>query len=401
MSTASAPQALAGHDVFVRISGHLAGETEIPSALAAVADEIASLIPFTHADICLNDSPGWTVSYEVGITTSWSRKRTRVQNSPVRDLLTARCDAMLTEDATQDPRYTFAGARCEPIFRHDLRSRVNVPLKIMGRVIGTLNISHNARGLYDAATVTRARHLADMLAPYFHALHASEKAQQVARARAEAQAREEGLRQGALDLTQELERERQRIGMDLHDQTLADLTRLLRDLTTETTTPDRQVLAERLGHCIDDLRRIIDTAVPTLLELFGFAHAVRVHLERATGHAPVVVDVDDRTDNTPDRLDTTTRTALFRITQEAINNTARHSGATRIDVLIDRDPAGRLRLTVQDNGCGFSATTAGRQSGLSHMRTRARLIDADLEILENAGTCVVVTLRTTGKEGRT
>lgn len=307
---------------------------------------------------------------------------------------------MLTADATQDARYTFPGASCEPIIRHELRSRVNVAMKVMGKVIGTLNISHNLRGLYDEATVTRAKQLADILAPYFHLMHASEKAQQIARARAEAQAREEGLRQGALDLTQALERERQRIGMDLHDQTLADLTRLLRDVTAGSAMPDRQALTERIGYCIDDLRRIIDMAVPTLLELFGFAHAVRVHLDRATEHAPVIVDVEDMAGGAHDRLDTTTRTALFRIAQEAINNTANHSGATRITVVIDRDPSGRLRLTVQDNGCGISATRSGRQSGLSHMRTRARLIDADLEILENAGTCIVVTLRTNGKRHR-
>ncbi len=400
MGTLSAKPEPAGNDIFTRISGHMMVEAEIQSALGAIAGEIAALIPFTHADICLTDSPGWTVSYEVGILTSWSRKRTRIQNSPVRDLLTGRIEAMLTEDAIHDPRYTFSGARCEPIFQHKLRSRVNVPMTVMGRVIGTLNISHSTRGLYDEATVSKARFLADILAPYFHALHTSEKAQQVARVRAEAQAREEGLRQGALDLTQELERERQRIGMDLHDQTLADLTRLLRDLTTKGPEPDRHALAEQLGHCIDDLRRIIDTAMPTLLELFGFSHAIRVHLERATRHSAVTVGVEDLTQNTADRLDTTTRIALFRIAQEAINNAARHSGASRIAVIIDRDPADRLCLSVQDNGCGLSSAPDGHRSGLSHMRTRARLIDADLEILESAGTRIVVTLRRTCKERR-
>lgn len=400
MHTASAPLAFARDEHLARMSACLARQTEIPAALNAVASDIAAVIPFTHADICLNDAPGWTVSYEIGITTSWSRKRTRVQNSPVRDLLNAKWDAMLSADATSDPRYTFPGARCEPILRHELRSRVNVAMVVMGQVIGTLNISHKLRGLYDDATILLARHLADVLAPHFHILHAAEKAQQAARARAEARAREEWLRKGALDLTQALECERQRIGMDLHDQTLAELTRLLRDLTADRAAPKRHVLAERLGYCIDDLRRIIDTAVPTLLELFGFTHAVRVHLERATEHAQIAVEVSDLTQNMPDQLDTTTRTALFRIMQEAINNTARHSGATHISVVIDHDPGGRLRLTVKDNGCGFPIETGGRQSGLSHMRTRARLIDAELEILENAGTSVIVTLRAPQKQSR-
>merc|ERR1711969_87227 len=157
-----------------------------------------------------------------------------------------------------------------------------------------------------------------MLSPYFHALRTAERAQQAALVRAEAQARKEGLRQGALELTQALEQERQRIGMDLHDQTLADLSRLLREGTSEGPPPRRDVLAGQLSDCIRDLRRIIDTAVPTLLELFGFAHAVRVHLERAVGDGAAEIEVIDRTEGAPDGLDATTRTALYRITQEAI-----------------------------------------------------------------------------------
>ncbi len=386
------PREAPGQDVYLRISSHLAGEVEPRAALAAIAAEIAEIMPFTHADICLHDSPGWVVSYEVGIRTRWSRARTRVQYSPVRDLLTGKTDLMLTANAMQDPRYTYPGACCEPILDHRLRSRINVPMRVMGRVIGTLNISHRIEGLYDERVVAETRILANVLAPYFHALHASEKAQQAAKVRAEALKREEGLRQGALELTQTLERERQRIGMDLHDQTLADLTRLLRDTTSDGAMPDAADLSGRIRDCIEDLRRIIDTAVPTLLDLFGFVHAVRVHLERAVGPGPVEIDVEDTTDGAPDRLDPTTRTALFRIVQEAINNAARHSGAARIFVTVGRDAGHRLCITVEDDGCGLEPG-AGRHSGVAHMRTRADLIGAELELVSTGGTCVAVTLR--------
>lgn len=394
--TAPARVTSRGDDPFLRISAHLAGEVEPRAALAAVAVEIAEVIPFTHADICLHDSPGWVVSYEVGIQTRWSRTRTRVQYSPVRDLLTGKTDVMLTANAMEDPRYTYPGACCEPIINHELRSRVNVPMKVMGKVIGTLNISHGIEGLYRQDTVARAQILANVLAPYFHALHAFEKEQQAVRVRAEAQAREEGLRQGALELTQALERERQRIGMDLHDQTLADLTRLLRDVSGDAPLPERAELAGRITDCIDDLRRIIETAVPTLLDLFGFAHAVRVHLERAVGTAPVRIDVEDTTDGAPDRLDPTTRTALFRIVQEAVNNAARHAGASQILVRIGRDAADAgLCVTVADNGRGLMPDE-GRHSGIAHMRTRADLIGAELDILTDGGTCVALTVAETG-----
>lgn len=373
----------------VRIDRALARRTSIARALEAVAADIAEAIPFTHADICLLDRPGWVVSYETGIRTRWSRASGRVDHAPIRDILTGACETMLTEDATTDPRYTYPGATCEPILNHALRARVNVPLRVQGRLIGTLNLSHSTRGLYDAGTVGRAQAIADAMAPHVHALHQAERARRGARVPELTRASEEGLRQGALELTQRLEQERQRVGMDLHDQTLADLSRLLREATGDSPLP-REALAARLRDTIDDLRRIIDTAVPTLLDLFGFAHAVRVHLERAASGS-AQISVDDATDSAPDRLEPTVRTALFRIVQEAVNNATRHAGATRITVSVERPAPGELAVTIRDDGCGIPQTPA-RHSGLSHMRTRARLISAALDITGGAGTTVTVTL---------
>ncbi len=387
---ANALAAPATGDAFMRISAHLAERTDIASALQAVADEIVEVIPFTHADLCLIDRPGWLSSYEVGIRTRWSRTRTRLKFSPIRDLLNGECDFMLCEDAMTDPRQTFEGACSEPIFNHNLRSRVHVQMKVMGHVIGTLNISHSTSGLYDLTTVQTAQHVADALSPYFHALHTAERARQAAQMGEQAQAREEGLRRGALDLTQTLEQERQRIGMDLHDQTLADLTRLLREVETDGQA-DRDALGHQIGRIIGDLRHIIDTAVPTLLDLFGFEHAVRVHLERAVGANPVQIEVIDETAGATDRLDPTVRTALFRIAQEAVNNAARHSGARRIEVRIEPMGESGLNLTIRDDGKGLPPNTE-RSSGLAHMRTRAQLISAELDILDDNGCTIRVML---------
>lgn len=378
------------NDVFLRISAHLAQRTDIASALEAVAEEIAEVIPFTHTDLCLVDRPGWLASYEVGIRTRWSRARTRVEASPIRDLLTGKCSHMLCDNAMEDPRQTFEGACSEPIFNHKLRSRVHVLMKVMGQTIGTLNISHETPGLYDADTVARAQHIADALSPYFHALHTAEQAQRATQFGEEARAREEGLRQGALELTQTLEQEQQRIGMDLHDQTLADLTRLLRDINNENA-PGKAEMAHRISQTISDLRRIIDTAVPTLLELFGFAHAVQVHLERAIGDESIDFSVTDQTGGAPDRLESTARTALFRIAQEAINNAVRHSGATKIDVSVEPLFPQGLVMTIRDDGCGIPKPLP-RQSGLANIRTRARLISARLDVLGETGTTLRITL---------
>ena len=74
-----------------------------------------------------------------------------------------------------------------------------------------------------------------------------------------------------------------------------------------------------------------------------------------------------------------TLVALYRIVQEAINNTIRHANASRIDVEIGRRD-GCVRIVVADDGSGLSRTSGRRYGGLSNMQTRASLIQAALSV---------------------
>ncbi len=394
----SAPQSDRNRDIFLRISNHLASVTEIQSALAAVAEEVAVILPFTHFDICLLDGPGWVVSYEVGIQTRWSRKRTRIESAPVREIIIGDLDYMICTNAMEDPRQTFPGATSEPIFNHNLRSRVHVSMKVMGQLVGTLNISHSEPRRFDDRALEFAQPLADLLAPYFLELRAIEKAQRDALARTEIQTREEGLRLGASSLTQALEQERQRIGMDLHDQTLADLTRLMRVITDDSQPLDRGYLAEALTSCIRDLRQIIEEAVPAQLELFGLIHALSTHLQKAVQSKGISQDavrtyvVDSIDFDIDATFPNDVRTAIYRIAQEAINNAVSHANAASITVKIGKDASGALTISVCDDGIGFTRTKGGRRSGFAHMETRARLILGHLDITGGPGTCVTLSV---------
>ncbi len=378
---------------YLRISNHLAGNLDIRSALRSVKTEIEQILPLDHLDVCLIDEDRkWNTSYEVGMRTSWSSRRSHIDESPVRDILSGVCETMITGDATADPRYIFEGSASEPILRHHLRSRVNVSMKVLGRTIGSLNCSSQIANIYDENTILQVRNLADVLAPYFYALRATESAKREAVIRTEVQAREEGLRLGALSLTEALEAERQRIGMDLHDQTLADLTRIARDLNAASSRAEIRALQIRMQDCIQGLREIIDMSIPSLLELFGFQHAVRMHLERALGTKPhIKIQVSDNSNGAFDALPETTRTALFRIAQEAINNAVQHADANMISVLI-ADDAGYWMEIRDDGNAQISHEHPRTTGGLTHMRTRARLIAANFEIANENGTVVRVQL---------
>lgn len=380
-------------DRFFAMSRLLAGQLDFRSAIQAVAAEVAQVLPHDHMDVCILQGDGrFHTAYESGVQTGWGQMAMGpVQNSPIRALLAGEVDHMIAADACNDPRFDPAAADHRPIFDHGLRSRLHVPMKVHGEIIGALSCSLTRPGAYDDDHLRRARFIADLLSPYFFALRSVRQAQEAQIVEAEARAREEGLRLGALRLTEALEAERQRIGMDLHDQTLADLTRLVRRLerlpqagpvNAQTLDP----VTRGLHACMQDLRQIIEQAKPSVLQLFGFAHAVENQLERSVRDSgtPICWTLADDSGGAFDRLDQKVSVALFRILQEAVNNAVHHADPQRITVRLMAGPGG-IGVSVADDGKGLPAQDAGMGSGIDNMMTRARLISAQFRLDRGPG----------------
>jgi signal transduction histidine kinase len=390
-------------DRYLGISRLLAGQLDFNSIIKAVGEEISHIIPHDHLDVCIKMVDGkYHIAYESGLDTAWSMQPPALlTGSPIRTLLAGNVDFLLSADACSDPRFHFDGAFASPILELSLRSRLHVPLKVQGNVIGALSCSSQDRNRYTMEDVENARAIADLLAPYFFALRAAEQAKRSAVIETEASAREEGLRLGALKLTEALEAERQRIGMDLHDQTLADLTRLTRRmerLTGHSTVQGDALepLCRALQQCMHDLREIIEEAKPTVLQLFGVAQAIENHLERSVRDSgqPVHWQVVDKAGDTLADLDRTVATALFRIVQEAVNNAIRHGQPESVIVTL-RTGEGGLSIDVSDDGQGLDGGHDMPGHGIDNMKTRARLISAEFKIAANPdgrGTMIRVTL---------
>jgi len=177
--------------------------------------------------------------------------------------------------------------------------------------------------------------------------------------------------------------------MDLHDQTLADLTRLARRLErlhAGASPDDLAGLSDGLHQAMGHLRQIIETAKPSVLHLFGFAQAVENHLDRAIRDSgqPVRGTLTDHSDGALDALDPTVAIALFRIVQEAANNAVSHAraGQVRIDLAVQ---GGQVSVVVEDDGIGFARSSTRSGSGIDNMKTRAHLIDARFAMTCGAG----------------
>ncbi|MBN9075585.1 MAG: ATPase [Rhizobiales bacterium 65-79] len=372
------------------ISRALAGHIDPGKAFRATAAEIGTIIPHDHMDVAILLHDGRQhVCYEAGFHTSWStlaRNPLPVDVSPVRSVLRGEVPYLLTEDALEDPRFHFDGALDEPIYSAGLRSRIIVPLRARGNIVGALNISRQMRDCYTVRDLQVAQHCADFIAPYIYALIQSEEARRAMLAESEARNRKELLRVGAARLTEGMERERRRIAMDLHDQTLADLSRIVRQVTAlhrqgVARAAQLAELENEIVNCLTELRHIVDDMRPGVLELFGLRDAIEAHLNRSVSRAspPIAVHMRDQSDGVVDMLPERIRTALYRIVQEAINNAVRHAEPGRIDVsLLAAGPL--LRITVADDGSGYRAAEPDESGGIGHMHTRAALIGANLRV---------------------
>lgn len=387
---------------FLSISQAIAGETDYVLVLEKFSEELKNLVSHDHIDIVMLTSGGNYVYYEVGKDTSWGQVADRlnqVESSPIREVLWGKVSYILTADAWEEEKFHFSGSLNQPIFDAGLRSRIIVPMRVRGEVIGSLSVSSHSVGTYNTDNRKVAQGAADLLAPYLYALARNEEAQLLAIAESEANAREEILRIGALRLTEGMERERQRLGMDLHDQTLADLARLLRHISRLKNNSNSNVaefsdIESKLATYLDNLRDIFDDLKPSVLQMFGFTEAVDAHLRQCAdvSKPTFAVSISDETGNMVDLLPEDTRTSLYRIVQEACNNASKHSGANELRVDIKKAGAGVL-IIIEDNGVGIETVQLTSTNGIGHMQTRAALISSKFDIRrrdKNGGTQIEI-----------
>jgi signal transduction histidine kinase len=179
-----------------------------------------------------------------------------------------------------------------------------------------------------------------------------------------------------------------RFSHELHDELGQSLTAIKANVTAldPAAPPDPARL--------EDCRRLIDEAIqnvrelshllrPTILDDFGLDAGIRWLSERFGERTGIEIDYHS---SFHERLADQTETHLFRIVQEALTNVARHSGATRVAIALERN-GNRVHLTVKDNGRGFSGNGASGL-GLVGMRARAESVGGELKIDSSDGVAI-------------
>jgi len=187
------------------------------------------------------------------------------------------------------------------------------------------------------------------------------------------------------------EEERRRIARELHDETAQSLASLLLGLsalqkarTLKAAQGQARDLHVVATHALAEVRRLAWGLRPSVLDDLGLVTA----LERYAGEFGRTrgVRVAVQTAGLEgERLPAAVETALYRIMQEALSNVARHAGARRVQVQLQRRGA-TVTLVVEDDGQGFdpaqppAPATAARGLGIHSMRERAAVHKGALAI---------------------
>jgi nitrate/nitrite-specific signal transduction histidine kinase len=256
-----------------------------------------------------------------------------------------------------------------------IRSFMHVPIKVKGQLFGVFNFSYLA-----------PRTFSDDEQRLFIAL-----AKRAAMAIENAQLYEQAQFAATVE-------ERQRLARELHDavtQTLfsssliADVLPRIWERNPEEGRRRLEELRQLTRGALAEMRTLLLELRPSALVEVELSDLLRQLSEAFIGRSriPIQLDIDEDLQIPPD-----VKVGLYRIAQEALNNIAKHAGASQVTLTLQSRRKG-LELSIEDNGCGFNPSgVSSEHLGLNIMSERSKEIDARLVVDSRigSGTKIVV-----------
>jgi signal transduction histidine kinase len=179
------------------------------------------------------------------------------------------------------------------------------------------------------------------------------------------------------------EEERRRLSLELHDETAQVFAAvklrlgLLQERADAATSKQLGELVNLVDSGMSTIRNVTESLRPTVLDELGIGAAIRslaADFSQRTAIATSVNGIDGALELSADA-----ELAVYRAIQEALSNVARHTGATRVRVDMERDN-GSLKVRIRDDGRGFPADLDDRRlvfnghTGLAGIRERVQAI---------------------------
>lgn len=188
-----------------------------------------------------------------------------------------------------------------------------------------------------------------------------------------------------------VERIRTRIATDLHDDIGANLTRIsiLSEVAQQQNVNSNrqsngwlQLIADIARESVGSMSDIVWAINPDHDHLTDLIHKMRRHSEEVFTLRGIDLKL-----STPDavpnlKLNVNARRDLYLIFKETVNNAARHSDCTRVEIELLL-AGGNLVLTINDNGRGFNPAAKNDGNGLQNIQRRSAALGAELSIESN------------------
>jgi len=193
-------------------------------------------------------------------------------------------------------------------------------------------------------------------------------------------------------------KERSRIAREIHDGIAQSMYMLSLSLETLAEVAERED-----GKLRDRIRELVPLAKQTLLETRHYIFDLKPVLAGEQGLAELAENqakefqtvagtpVELSVRGEPRQVSAAVGAGVYRITQEALANVFKHANASSVHVTLAFED-GHLRLSVQDDGAGFSPDQVATGNGLDNMRQRAKDLGGTCKILSAPGDGTMVTL---------
>lgn len=203
----------------------------------------------------------------------------------------------------------------------------------------------------------------------------------------------------------EVTKMRERIATDLHDDIGANLTKitLLSEVVRQQLGNNSEIATTQISKPLSAIARISRESVSAMSDIVWAINpqrdSFRDLVRRMRPHAEEIFTlrgielVFNAPDDVPNlRLGADVRRDLFLFFKEAVNNAARHSQCTRVEIHLRAESAW-ISLTISDNGIGFDPSIEGHGQGLIGMRNRARSVGGSVEIESRSVSGTIVRVR--------
>jgi signal transduction histidine kinase len=168
-----------------------------------------------------------------------------------------------------------------------------------------------------------------------------------------------------------------RIARDLHDAVISDVTALKRGLAGDAKLSKDEIM-ESLDHITARLREICYELSPSDLSDWGLTTTLEALVEQVSRRTQAECAFYCNAEMP--KLEPSVELHIFRIVQECLNNSAKHSAANHVTLTVDYEDS-ELIFTVRDDGKGFDPAEVGARHataaggiGMSSMRERTELI---------------------------